>query len=260
METIEKTEKSVSEDIVNNSVKEIIVIDELLNSSNEFKHFYETERLKISKNIYWLDKNSLKIEALSKNHLALTLKLQDGNWAIILRKIPVPTEDETIIAHELAHIVLIEEGFPPVWPYMGCKDHEIYQLAECLTNMIHDPLVIMKLNSHGFSLRDEYAKEYQQDLEQIKNVNMSPSGIQRIKSTLAYVQTNIEIKIIFPEGNSVWNEYIWEFRKKFSPISDKGDRMISIINKHGYQNPDSVRKIYEEIIELYQMSDIIHIK
>lgn len=190
------------------SIPEENVIDELRTQSPEFKLFYSAEGDRIRSPILWLHNKKLrKGDQLQPGFLAETKTFPNGYVGIIIRNNPAKIGDSSTIAHELAHVIFGDEGFPRVGHYRGCEDQEVIKLASMFSNMIHDPLVIEKLLKYGYDLRLEYAKEC---IDGIKKFKKRPeySGIARIKASFLFAQSLIEYDLLFDENNNpVMNTY-----------------------------------------------------
>jgi hypothetical protein len=157
-----------------NSIDENGVLEDLLKSSKQFKLFYnnEIEPLDITRD--WIDSNLLiktgSITSLPEGVLAAGIKLDINKWVIFVSNVPSLITDETIIAHELAHIKIENEGFPLTNINLDfCNGKEMDLFLSTLNNMIHDPLVIRKLKEYGYDLRREYILECQEGLKLLQH-------------------------------------------------------------------------------------------
>ena len=135
-------------------------------------------------------------DQITTGRLAEARFLPNGYVGIIIRNNPIKLSDASIIAHELAHVVLRDGGYPLVGHYRGCDDSEIIYLGFSLNNMIHDPLVIKMLLNYGFDLRPEYQKECLNGIKKLKRENQY-SGIRRIIGSFIYIQDLLENKLLF---------------------------------------------------------------
>jgi hypothetical protein len=248
-----------------NSIDENIVIAKLLKSSDKFKKFYENEIKNENVKRHWIDNKILRHDdpllPLPYGVLATGLKLYVNEWVICVRNVPSFLTDETVIAHELAHLKIDCEGFPlttidPTY----CNNEEMAFFLTSLNNMIHDPLVIMKLKSYGYDLRREYIRECQEGIKILQNTNGQPTGITEAKFVFDYVKNTLENQILFGEKNTACKRYLEIFGQKFGSVKLKGDELLKMISEIGFGSPDNVHRIYVTVIEKCGLSNFIYLE
>lgn len=247
--------------IRNLGIKESEILVNLTNDSPEFKLFYKRERNNIKKSIIWVQNSSLPIdEQLAEGHIARTYFLSNGEVVVIVRNNPCGINDSSTIAHELAHILLDEEGYPQVGhnpKFAGKK--QIETLAFYLNNMIQDPLVIEKLQSYGYDLRGEYVKECKEFGEKLKSFKAPKDDLEQMFFAFLYVQCVLENRLLFGEEKTECSKNIDIIFSKLNYLALKGRKMLKIVDKYGMKDPDSVKTIYEEIINAFDLNDYIKI-
>ena len=171
------------------------------------------------------------------------------NVSIIIHNNPAKISDAPTIAHEIAHVIAKDEGYPFIGHYPGCVDREVIYLCKNLGEMIHDPLVIKKLLSYGFNLQKEYADDCVEGIKAIKKINKS--GIERIRVTFFFTQLLLEQDLIFEDETNPCYEYIQKLGAEYPDIMAKSREIYRYINQIGYDTPRKVRIIFDKIFEIY---------
>jgi hypothetical protein len=249
--------------LLNKTIDESVMINDLLISSIPFKNFYDAERMKIKSTLFWINYDTFSEEfgiSLPKDHLAKALKLNDGNWLIIIREIQ---EKPSIIAHELAHIALDSDakGFPFVEPNCDYRDDEDFKdIADSLNNAIQDPLVIGKLQSYQFDLNLEYLKECEDAIIELKKTTGIPSGISGIKFTIDHLKHLLENEELGYSGNHPCNEFSIMFERRFPIVAKRAKELHKIISDVGFQESRNVSIIYQKIIDFFKLSEFLQVR
>jgi hypothetical protein len=244
-----------------NAIAEDIIITNLLKSSDKFKDFYENEIKNENLKIYWIYNKTIgyddPLNPLPDEVLGAGIKLNVNEWVIILRNL----NDETVIAHELAHVKINCDEFPLTCLYPKyCKDKEMTFFLTSLNNLIHDPLVIIKLKSYRYDLRREYIHECQKAIKCLQNTDYRPNGIEEIRLVFDYVKNTLEHEILFGEKKTACNQYNKIFGQKFGSVKVKGEELLILISEIGFKSPDNVHRIYNILIEKLSLSEFIYVE
>ena len=228
---------------------EEFVIGELLKSSKEFSSFYQAERKKIVKPVYWA-----KDISLPSGIRARSTRLETGEQFIRLRRIPATLEDATTIAHELHHFVLDSEGFPTT----GARD-KFETLSSALNSMVQDPLVDSKLQAYDLlDLGEKYEKEVEEDLRQLKKISKPPTAYHDIVLwTFNYVSKMLDLELARSKSYKGKNKFQPFFDKKYPLIARKAKKLLSLVKKIGYETPEKQTKLFKEIIQRYSLESIV---
>lgn len=239
-------------------LKELIV-------STKFKQLFSIGIKSKNIKIFWIDNDKLSdndpFSKLPEGVLAAGKKLKVKTWAVIVRNVPAVLKEETTVAHELAHIILDDEGYPltNVTSDFAYRE-ELALFLGLLNNMIHDPLVIMKLKSHGYDLRREYIKECQEGIKFLHNPYVAPSGIEEAQFIFNYVKNILENKILFDDRNSACKKFLDAYGRRFGSVKNKGEILHKMISDIGIDSPDQVRRIYEMVIEKFGLSKMVFLE
>lgn len=108
-----------------------------------FKAFYATERPKITAPILW------RVKYPFMQSMGQCMKMEnDPRFVIFLERIPPHPTDAAIVAHELTHVLLFQEGFIPPSAQQRAT---IHTAASGLGSMLQDPLIARRLRRYGFT-------------------------------------------------------------------------------------------------------------
>lgn len=234
------------------SVDETIVLHDLLESSIKFKNFYETERHSIQCEIIWVFNDNLKREdQLHEGDLSRVNWIDNSHAIIIFKNNPPIKADETTIAHEMAHMIIKERGFPLVRVIDQDTSIPAYLQEQifCLNNMIHDPLVISLLTSYGYDLRREYLDECKKGVRLSSKYRNNPDSILLLNMALNYVQTHLMIQILSLDKKSNCQKLQQIIASTYPGLKREADAIIQRIDRIGYNTPEKVRAVYQEIIQ-----------
>jgi len=238
-------------------IKELELFVNLIEDSPEFKKIYENERKNIKKPVIWVQSSCLRSQdQLAEGYFARANFLQTGEVLVIVRNNPSLLQDSSIIAHELAHLLIDAEGFPQVGRNPRYEnDVKIVKLAFLFNNMIQDPMVVTKLLSYGYDLRGEYLDECKDLSEKLKSPAVPKEDLGQVFLAFMYVQCVLENRLLFKKEKTECSKNILTMFSKLNHIALKGKKMLKIVDKHGMEDPESVKKIYEEIINSFDLSE-----
>jgi hypothetical protein len=229
------------------------ILNPLLESSSAFRAFYTSEREQLRTCIFLIWNGSLDpSNRLMDGELARANWIDENNVVIIFRNNPLQPCDASIIAHEIAHVVIKEKGFPLVKldPFVrGNRECELQVYN--LNCMLHDPLVIRMLMSYGFNLVDEYENEARMCLDVLPQIR-EQNGASKIVQILGFVQSHLQNMILFADQNEASVSITLQRRvqENLPNIVREGNSIIEFIeSQSGYDTPEKVRMIYNEIIQ-----------
>lgn len=233
--------------------------------SQGFKNFYEAERSNIS-NLYWVKPNEaleskLGFQKGQKGKMYQSLGRNGIDRLIVLEQICPSLNDAFLVAHEMCHILIINKGFPGISPCLS-KDlgdderNERIRLASSMTTMIHDPLCNSLLDSYGLSIGNlfqDYVADVLNDWKNVKepSLNTYLGHIMVFK----YVLTNLPYFMTTTDNNSleIYNKF---FENKFPHIIEEGKFVLDLINIWGYNTPEKLSSLYQDIINSMNLQDI----
>lgn len=227
---------------------EQFVLKDLLEQSEEFRAYYQGQRQKISRGLYWALDPTLPqgIDYRSSRYLWNGKQIQ----VIRLRTVPATVEDAFKIAHELEHFVLELDGFPLV-----SSSPKFENLASALNSMVHDPIVNSRLKKYGFDPRSDYLTEAREDQVQLTSLMRSPDDrIGRLRWMFSYVGKIIDWELV---RNSSEKEQKSEFQilfdAKFPIVARRGQKLLRMVKRIGFDTPGKQTKLFEQIIRKYRL-------
>ncbi len=230
----------------NTSYEKDFVIGELLKSSKEFNAFYKAERDIITQPIKWIKNESLR-EASPARYSSI-------EGVIELRRIPAEMEDAMIIAHELQHAVIKSKGFPGT----KCNESQYVYLSSALNSMTHDPLVNEGLQTYGFDLLDGFTKLMNLSLDELIKSSPPTSDSDKMRYVFKYVKNVLLWELIRVEEDS--NSKIQlRFESLYPELANVGRELLALVKSIGYDTPDKMHKLLNEIVLRYRLGDYISI-
>ena len=228
---------------------EEVVIGELINSSKEFRDFYESERKKIISPIQWVKDSSMP-EGIDFR----ATRLSNGKCFIRLRRIPVDLEDAIKIAHELEHFVLDAKGFHSIGATDGLEN-----LASAISSMVSDLLVNEKLAEFGFGLQEDYENEAAEGMRQLEQIEHPPSTWDgKLLWIVNYVSKLLDWE--FVSGSNSESDFQSWFDNKYPDIAKSGKKLRSIVKRIGYDTPEKQIRLFREVIQKYNLESLLIIK
>jgi hypothetical protein len=232
----------------NTSYEKDFVIGGLLESSKEFKAFYDAERPKITQKIEWIEGKSLPEGSPAKyGHF------DEYEGVIKLRRIPAKVEDAMIIAHELQHAVVRSQGFPATRKAIGA-DNKYIGLSTAFNSMIHDSLVNKALQNYGFDLLEDFTKLKNKSLDELIEAPSPTSDSDKTHYVFNYVNNILLWEIIGAEKD---NKFQKKFESLYPELANEGQELLALIKSVGYDTPEKMRILIREIITRYKLSDYI---
>lgn len=224
------------------------VLKEILGQSETFIKYYEIERPKIRDTVKWVEDKSLPAGIDYRS-----TRLPRGEEVIRLRNVPATEKDSTKIAHELQHLVMDYEGFPCT----GARD-EYETISSALNSIVHDLIVNERLMRYGFDLKEDFKREIEEDVRQLKKQKESPKDrIGRFHWACNYVSKVLDYNLIFRNESCNDDEFFNFFRDKYPDIVEESSEMQRIIKEIGYDTPEKQYRMFREIISTYNLQGII---
>jgi len=256
---------------------EDVILGQLLESSEEFRAFYEVERWKITAPICWTSSITLPewLEAISSISLSIELLPHSyDNLFINLKRIPISMDDDFVIAHELRLFSkMVNEGFPivVVKPYFcleliiseTCEPPREGAFAFMLSDMFAALICDAGLEFYGFNLMDNYKKQITLAaimLEELKNNSRYDNpDYQALFATFATVKSILYLEDILKKSDKDQNELQEWIEANELNISDQVVGLLPLIREIGYDNPQKMETLLTEILERYNLSSSLQI-
>lgn len=232
---------------------EEVVVNSLLTSSKEFKTFYENERRKIIKPFYWELDSALPEGVVARN--TMEIDTNTGKQTIFIRipRIPPNLEDAFIIAHELEHLVLDAEGYVGV----TYQDVKYESISAALSSMVIDLIVDSKIKVYGFNLLEEFNREVKASKRNLKDFANAPTKrLGQLHWTFNYVGKLLYWQLISGNETEKHEFHLW-FEQRYPSIAEEAKNLLVLIKKNGYDTPYKVKMLFKEIIQRYNLGNIM---
>lgn len=246
-------------------IDEMFIIPDLRKYSSEFKHFYNEERMKKLGEISWRLDNGLE-DARMKSTTKL---INNINFPIIYFKdFPISVEDVCIVAHEIMHCILVEEGRSI---NLHIEDKSNKDLAGSLKTLIEDTIINPILqNDYKINLSKTFKKdiEFAKDLIEVRHdepkdhLLLVQSAFNIATHMLRYdrnIDQNVD-KNIDEDVMNCWDTIQVKIEEWYPTISKMSKDVVSIIQKKGLDTPEKSKIACKKIIEECDINDIISIK
>jgi hypothetical protein len=172
---------------------------------------------------------------------------------ITLKKYPESIKDARIVAHEIEHLLIWNQGYPYVMADVHTNVFIVRELATVLRAMIFEPLVESKLKKYFKRLCSDNQKDSMKELKKlIKNKENILVKIKNSQALLYYSCLYIKRRQLVEStcNNDEANEYIRIYSENFGTnIVPCAEKIISLMKKHDPNSPNSVKIILEKIIQ-----------
>lgn len=227
----------------------------LLESSPEFKGFYENERSKIKPPIDWIKDETLPgvIRSLYLPELKRS--------RIFIKRAPLEVEDAFEAARELRHLICTLNGFPGIEPvklnFYTTRTNTIGLLA----NMLKDPLANEGLIEYGFDLWPYFDRtcEIQCNNPPFSFQDQPESKKERLQLVALYVQKSLVWELansIKPRPNNQFNDW---FQTNYPDVVSEAEEVLGWVKEAGFATPKQAEAILKEMIKRYEFEGTLKI-
>jgi hypothetical protein len=227
---------------------EEFVIEDVFDSSPEFRAFYEAERSKLDEPIHWVHDLGLPVGIDFR-----CTRLGEAVRVIRLRRVPAVVQDAAGIAQQLEHFILDSEGFPATG-----APRQYESLSSALNSMIHGPIVYSKLGTYGFNFRELHEQQVKEAINQLGKVRTAPvAHIQTAHWVFNYVGKLLEWELV----STPWDDTVGEFQSWFDPrfpaIAAKGGELFALVKAVGCDTPEKQAILFRKIITRFCLGEVI---
>lgn len=223
-------------------------VGSVLKSSTLLAAFFETEFPKLTKPVRWVRDMSLP-EGINGRSTR-------GDEEDLIRLRVVPAEDPTLVAHELAHLVLTAEGFPATGgavPSPGVLvPYDFESLSAALNSMLHHPLVHDRLLSYGFDVSGTFEKEAEESKRQLRRESGEPSDqFKRVHWAINYAQQVLTWDSL--GQNQEPHSYLNWFDQRFPRVAQEGKNLVRVARRQGFDTPSKQQTLFAIIIRRFKL-------
>jgi hypothetical protein len=227
---------------------EEFVIQDVFDSSSEFRAFYEAERSKLEEPVHWVHDPDLP-EGID----CRCTRLREPVRVIRLRRVPAVLQDAARIAQQLESLVLDSEGFPATG---ALKTYE--SLSSALNSMIRVPIVYSRLTAYGFDLRRVHEQQVKGAMEQLGRIPHPPIA----RSDMAlwmfnYVGKLLEWEVVSESSQDLAGEFQQWFDSRFPTVAETGQELFALVKAIGCDTPEKQVILFRKIIARYQLAELI---
>jgi len=242
------------------------IVKPFISSSNAFNNFYKNEKSNIKDDLYWV-KSNLEIEqtlGFRKGQMGKVYRAVGKNEIkrfIVLEEIPPSIKNDYLIAHEIMHDIIFNEGFPVVAPRKPNPfSHEEYskriQLASALSSMIHDMLCDSRLKKYGFLFDELYEIKIQGVLRSLDQLDCNGTdNLGKLFYVYQYCLTNLQNSLNVSNETNILGRYKQQYAMKYPEITHEGNVLLELINDISYDTPSKLTTLYQEIIKKHKLEN-----
>jgi len=237
------------------------VVGGLLETSSQFKSFYQDVRGNITQTIRWVLDKDLKDTAYTRFVFD-----QEGRVIplyIVLPRIPPNPEDDFIVAHELAAFLVVNEGYPLA--YTLKPEPSLHNLCTMLNDIFLTPLRDSMLERYGFDLERNYSSYTKLFYRQNVNFSCKPEipGIfdsNTLSMAFAYAKYTIYWEQLLHEAGTRDIEFKSWYEEYCPSALNDGEELFKMIQDIGWDKPNDVKRFLDWVIWVkYQLNDYIDI-
>jgi hypothetical protein len=224
-----------------------VMLSNLCKKHSAFNDFYLENKADIDKlTINWtINANSKK----ESNSSPIT-------GTIILKKFPRSLEDARIVAHEIEHLLIWKEGYPYIMadPHTDVPAYQrLHQVAMVLQEPVFEPMVESRIKKYFRKLCSDNQKYAMKGLSKfIEDKDKILLQIEDCRELLYYSCFYVERRLTIEStcDKDKAEEYIRKFNTNFGDtIVPCAEKIYSLIKKNTTRSPESVRIIFESILQ-----------
>lgn len=233
-------------------------ISQIRNKSKKLGQFFDQIPDNIKNKIFC----QKKVNSSGNSNLMRNKSHRNGNHDIIFDNDNIADVRDSIIAHELTHILLREESFPFIGPKSYLIREENYEkLMSQFNNLLQHRLVYPRLIENNFNVvpdfRDVYLQYFMRGVGYYGTNNRNNRPLIRNQ----YIGTILEKVLIFwfTDYNLIKNflsqnegRSFGQFLKRYYVyVSRESSQLLNIFDDIGYDTPDKQNELIEILMERY---------
>lgn len=244
-------------------VDENDIVRILKRSSREFDLFYHEERMEKLGEILW--RIDPEIGPANKMRSITVNDVYGISYPIIYMNDPnISIEDVFIVAHEIMHCVLTQEGKSLAIYGNICKFANAEQgvkFASGFQTMLEDSVVDSILqNKYNFDALGQYLKDL--DLNKKEQWSEEPKE-EAARIYMAFILANNIMKwniINNRDSSNEWFAFLELYRSHYPHVSIISDQLLSIVDEvGGLESIGQKKSVFFKISEKYNLEDILTI-
>ena len=225
-------------------VREEKVVGILKQESEPFAKFYEAERGKMPKQICWTENAELPWYTPAHTNTSTN--------TITLKQIPPSPEDDFMVAHELCAFLLQADGFPRAFPTVNASEVGAGDISSYLNSMLDTPLRDSILKKYGFDVEKAY-KFY------LGDALKGPSDVEDLAMKTKRLFFYVEMVLYWEDvlSKSETSDFQLKWSNWYPEVEHDGSVMLNKIRLIGYDSPEKMEAVYEDIISTWGLYEIV---
>jgi len=225
-------------------LREDWVVSVLKQKSKPFAKFYEAERGKMPQHIHWIEDTTLPWNTPAYTNISTN--------TITLKQIPPTSKDDFMVAHELCAFLLLAEGFPTTFPTAKAEEEGVADISSYLNSMLDTPLRDSILKKYGFNAEKAYGFYLGDSLKSASAVGDLAMKTRRL---FFYVQMVLYWQDVLNKSEKSEFQLTWD--KWYPEVAHDGLIMLSKVRQIGYNTPEKMELLYEDIITTWGLNEMI---
>jgi hypothetical protein len=154
----------------------------------------------------------------------------DGMTYLRIRNAICDVGDATLMAHELGHVLQMQQGFPAL---TSATDHPA---ATSLNSALHDPLVDAKLSEYGFDIMSDRRQELDESRRQLATIQAAPRDAAGSAHWIANCLGRIlEQHTLGRDQGSA--DFLKWFEARYPGILGEAHGIAAVITREGFETP-----------------------
>lgn len=224
-------------------IDESDVVEELLQSSEVFKHFYKNERSRAGL-IQWC----FSPDVCEKYAGVAACVIYDNHKKIYLTRFPVNIDDAHLIAHEITHAIFFEENNTLI------IDPNNDSFSAHLGSMLEDPIVELFLHeTYHFDLSKDCSQWMSNIRARHENTREHPVPLAQLAGAFDLANQRICWNLI--EDRKVLsecNDFLCWYKKMCPKTYSFSQELVAIIEEIGLEALDQRKAVFSRVITTYK--------
>jgi len=176
---------------------------------------------------------------------------------------PVPVVEAQVVMHEMTHLLLWAQGFPLI-----VGNPKIGELIARINTAFHDPLVETYLRKYDVNPWLDFKSVQDRTLESLPVEDPcapeDKSILVQLLRGLYYATAVLDYRTaapFAPDDENIGNRNLAEAFAQLSPgMKEDGEKLLSIVDDIGFENPDKMGKLLQEILVRYDLTAVCQVK
>ncbi|AJA46705.1 SEC-C motif domain-containing protein [Clostridium pasteurianum DSM 525 = ATCC 6013] len=231
------------------------ILSKIKRESQCFNIFYENERQKIKRGLFWLK----KIINSGANMSYGTLPFVEGEpYCLAVKDVPILLKEDFQAAREIKRIISFEEGFKIVKFKEEAAGNYRKVPVKAINDMIYDPMIDSHLIKYGFDLNKYYKREDEDHKESIviqPIESLRPHQVVFI--TTLYVKKTLQYRNIYPDISDEEIEFNKWIKENFEGLVPFSKTILKFVEEVGCSTTEKVESIFHNMIKSLKLEEAL---